>query len=40
MTANEVQDGTNLLSVEQENELTPEAIMKLGMAYWGSKGAR
>jgi cyclopropane fatty-acyl-phospholipid synthase-like methyltransferase len=37
MTVNEVQDGTNLSSAEQENELTPEAIMKLGMAYWGSK---
>ena len=37
MAVNEIQGETNLSTGEHENQLSPEAIMKLGMAYWGSK---
>jgi cyclopropane fatty-acyl-phospholipid synthase-like methyltransferase len=37
MKVNEIQGGTELSAAGQENQLTPETIMKLGMAYWGSK---
>jgi cyclopropane fatty-acyl-phospholipid synthase-like methyltransferase len=37
MTASEIHDRTDLSPAADENDLTPETIMKLGMAYWGSK---